>query len=148
MGLLFGSVGAHTCQESRQVPPPPPSFRRAEFSHINTSNIFCNIISWHTGFLPGISFRGEVISIVFGPSFRESKSLRRGQKAWGGALAHCGRTPSPVNSEFLPNSIQLPHFKILPVLEGFFFTSLVPDIFGILAIFDHRVHTKVVNWNL
>ena len=27
-----------------------------------------------------------------------------------------------------------------------FFTSLVPDIFGILAIFDHRVHNN--NWNL
>ena len=27
-------------------------------------------------------------------------------------------------------------------------TSLVPDFFGISAIFYHRVHTKVVNWNL
>ena len=29
-----------------------------------------------------------------------------------------------------------------------FFTLLVPYIFGILAIFDHRMHTKAVNWSL
>ena len=67
-----------------------------------------------------------------------------------GALAHSGRTASkvlPVNSKFLPSSMRLPHFTILPLSEGFF-TSLVPDIFGILAIFDRRVHSKVINWNL
>ena len=83
MGLLFGSVGAHTCQESRQV--PPPSFRRAEFSHTNTSNIFCNIISWHTGFLPGISFRGQYL--LFSDQVLERAKVSEGDKrSEGGPL--------------------------------------------------------------
>ena len=83
MGLLFGSVGAHTYQKSEQVPPSP--FRRAEFSNTNIK-YFCNIISWHTGFLPGTSFGGRGAQyLLFWDQVLE-KSLRGGQKAWGGRL--------------------------------------------------------------
>ena len=115
MGLLFGSVGAHTYQKSEQVPPP---FRRAEFSHTSIK-YFCNIISWHTGFLPGSSFGGKnaIISLT---------------------LSIQSFYPVPFTCLILQFCL----------FRKDFFTLLVPYIFGILAIFDHHVHTKVVNWSL
>ena len=106
IGLLFGSVGAHTYQKFEQVPPPPPLFRRAEFSHTNIK-YFWNTISCHTGFLPGIFFGGggEAISIVLGPSFRDCKSLQGGQKAWGGC-------PLPILEER--------HQRFNPISTGLF----------------------------
>ena len=107
IGLLFGSVGAHTYQKFEQVPLPPPLFRRAEFSHTNIK-YFWNTFSCHTGFLPGIFFRGgggEAISIVLGPSFRDCKSLQGGQKAWGGC-------PLPILEER--------HQRFNPISTGLF----------------------------
>ena len=63
----------------------------------------------------------------------------------------CGKKPTqvwPVNSEFSLSSIDRPNFTILPLSEGFFRPHWLQIFYEFRSIFYHRVHTKVVNWNL
>ena len=81
MGLIFGSVGAHTCQKSGQVPPPPPPFRRAECSHTNIKYFFQEFPSGGRQYL--------LLSDQVLERAKVSKG-DKGLKGGGGApLAHC-----------------------------------------------------------
>ena len=79
--VLLGHIPTKNLSKS----PPPPPFRRAEFSNTNIK-YFCNIISWHTGFLPGTSFGGRGAQYLLFWDQVLDKSLRGGQKDWGGRL--------------------------------------------------------------
>ena len=139
MGLHFGSVA-----------PPPPPLGEQNFP-TQMSNIFATLFHGILVFFQDFPSGGGGQYLLFWDQVLEIAKVSEGDKRpeegapcplWKNAII--GLT---CQFRVLPNSIHLPHFTILPLTEGFF-TSLVPDIFRILAIFDHRVHTKVVNWNL
>ena len=84
MGLLFGSVGAHTYQKSEQV-PPLPHLGEQNFP-TQTSNIFATLFHDVLVFFQELPSGGGGAQYLLLWDQVLDKSLRGGQKAWGGRL--------------------------------------------------------------
>ena len=124
-------------------------FRRVEFFNTNIK-YFCNIISWHAGFLPGISFRGTQYLLFSDQVLNRAKSPRGTKSLRGHPLPIVEERHLRFNlsiQSFCPVAFTYHILQFCLFLKDCF-TSLVPDIFGILANLDHHVHTEVMNWNL
>ena len=149
LGLLFGSAGAHTCPKSGHVAPPPPPLKWAHFSNTGLANmvrkhkIFLQHC-WHTGFLAGISFRGRQTLLSLGLISGKAK-VSDGDKVPGGRLL-----PSLVWEKSIIGLTCQSFCSAALICQILQFSLFRKDSFdlGISAIFYHRVHTNVVNWNL